>query len=416
MSNHEIVDNLLHLSKPNIKFRRKVISKTRESNKGPITIYRIAITVYNKDKDIEIIHRGFTDYLFSKGNSKAPNTKLNEADFIVMFLNYIYFKSNIKDFTELKISDGLDFMNEYGLGKSKNTIINKGVILRSFYLFYAKKNVFKNIKSYDIIDDLFTATESGTGYLDDGPLHYLHPSLVMLFLDIAERDAPDVALGFYLQCFGGLRMSEVLNLIYQDIEPCGINAEKGMLLTLVKRTMRPDLPFSDATTSPKKPRKQIVFPCGNLLTRLYKKHKQKYKSITDVDAVFINKNGLPMTRKTYRDRFNLIKRNFINQLDTLGKDELYARLISKANYLEKEKWSTHIFRGCFSHMVASHAKSISEIAMLRGDKSFTSSLVYLQRSQGTKDAIAINLTNAYRQLCGEELYNNLILEYKKSNF
>ena len=79
-----------------------------------------------------------------------------------------------------------------------------------------------------------------------------------------------------------------------------------------------------------------------------------------------------MSAATYRYHFNKLKKSFIQQL----KDDKDIRLNNYAIYLENSDWSTHIGRGIFSNLMAEYSDSILEIAVSRGDSSYTSALTY----------------------------------------
>lgn len=397
----------------NLKFRYKVIpfDIKDESTGDPIkTHYRTAIYVSRRDKNIEIIHKGFTYYCYSEFRNRESTTQRKRAGYITKFLNYVYFECNssISDFSDIKLEHGRDFLNNYAISHSKKETSECSKEIKKLYYHFASNKILKYIDTTDLCSDNPFLNDEGTdSNKNNQPLHFIDLSLVFLFFDIAKKVAPDIILGLYLQCFGGLRISEVLHLCWADVEPIGMDADDGFIVNLVKRRMRSDLETYDSNTGVKKARKQIVLPFGNYQSQLYMQHKKNYYSTTDINAVFVNKDGKPMTTENYRRRFNRIKDEFLETLYRLSEEDLDAKLLSKSDVLAREKWSTHIFRGIFSHMIAAHAKNISEIALFRGDTNFTSSLIYLQTSKQTKAKIAANLLNAYKELCGEERYQTL---------
>lgn len=69
--------------------------------------------------------------------------------------------------------------------------------------------------------------------------HILPFEYIPLFLEIASTHTPRIALGIYLQIFGGLRVSEVVNLKRTQISKSIANKE--LILKIENQNFRTDL-------------------------------------------------------------------------------------------------------------------------------------------------------------------------------
>lgn len=145
----------------------------------------------------------------------------------------------------------------------------------------------------------------------------------------------------------------------------------------------------------KRNRTQTVLPVfGDGLEKAYEAHVKSYRK-ENVGAVFIDKNGNPMTVNTYWKRFNRVKREFIRRLYECPDMETQMYAI----FLESYKWSTHIGRGTYSNIIAQNANNIGEIAVMRGDSSLSSSLPYLNDNRTVEKKVQDTFDFFYK---GEE--------------
>ena len=198
-------------------------------------------------------------------------------------------------------------------------------------------------------------------------------------------EVPDIALGVFLQCFGGLRKSEVISLEYKNISITTVGDKKSMQLTLKDKDLREDVSTAFLAHC-KRNRIQTVLPAyDDLLWELFEKHKKRYKK-EGCSAVFVDADGRAMTDAVYYKRFSILKERFIERLR--NSDNFDAK--SYAVYLSTYKWSTHLCRGIFSNLIAQGTDNIMEIAAWRGDKDLTSALSYLtDRKQMDENALRI---------------------------
>lgn len=99
-----------------------------------------------------------------------------------------------------------------------------------------------------------------------------------------------------------------------------------------------------------------------------------------------------MTVNTYWKRFNRVKKEFIRRLYECPNMEPQMYAV----FLESYRWSTHIGRGTYSNIVAQNANSISEIAVMRGDSSLSSSLPYLNDSKSVEKKVQHTFDSFYK--------------------
>ena len=180
--------------------------------------------------------------------------------------------------------------------------------------------------------------------------------------------AKPIALGIYFQIFGGLRVSEVVNLKRTQVAH---GMRKGdFILKLQNQNFRVDL---KEHPSVKKVRAQQVLQINDWGLSLFSDHIQLYQPMDGSNALFINRDGLPLSGRSYRQYFEKVKKTFIKLLEQKGDSE--QKLL--AHHLKYIKWSTHIGRGTFTNMVAENVENPYEIAHLRGDSNINSAITYM---------------------------------------
>lgn len=371
-------------SQKNLKFIVDVIKESSVNKRTGQTIInqKVVIKLKNLDNDRSRIHP-YTEFVNQWAN-KSTKYKLNIAGNIVRFLNFIYFNlSNkvIDSIENLTFELGVEFINQRAQSCCQEVVNQYELILTHFYFFLAKKQILIHIKTTDFIwgesdkglriQSAFQGKSQNAIYSPSEKLHHLEWEVIFPFIQVALENEPDIALGIYFQFFGGLRLSEVLSIEYNDISLIGPNGENGMKIRLSKKDLRPDIK-SGCINKTKKPRKQIIKSIHDVLPKLYKMHKKRFKR-KGCSAVFIDKRGNTMTDVTYRRRFNRVKKLFIKKLSESENVEMKAYALTLQCY----NWSTHIGRGVFSNISAEVASNAVELASVRGDKDLKSALPYI---------------------------------------
>lgn len=368
-------------------------------------------------------------YLLSLRGKNKPITLKRKAHTITKFLNYIFFEKHhlfkIKSLNELNIDCGYAYLEEYSRTVSKSTYNRTCRELTNFYFYLANQGIFSNIKVADfnfvevydkltggykkVLESPFAGIPLDNTNKPDTPpiLHNIEMQYIPTLLNTALQFTPEIALGLYIQCFGGLRVGEVVNLTRASITPKGENCILGMMVNIKHRKLRKDLIHNITSGgSPKRPRRQAVYPYfDTLLSKIYREHIKylnKIETINSDNALFLNKNGLPMTEESYRYYFSKLKNKFIEILHETGFSNGDDYTIEYANQLEyKCKWSTHIGRGIFSNMIAEIADNVLQITQARGDTRLDSSLTYLQDTTRMEFKLYKNETSMWRQLLND---------------
>lgn len=374
---------------------KKIIIKDKFQNENGTehSIQRIYIALCNT-KTGEYLISPFSDFLNEFAGKKTITVSL-AADITARFLNYVIFQKN-KTIDTLTIQDGTDYLNSIVDTAQKKTQEEYARYITKFYDFLAKKDALKavapkdlkystNIFGHQVLENPFTGSFLEGERNDAELIHNIEPEYLYTFIKTAMDEVPDIALGVFLQCFGGLRKSEVISLEYKNISIRTIGDRKSIQLTLKDKDLREDISTAFLSGC-KKNRIQTVLPAyDDLLWELYEKHKKRYKK-EGCSAVFVDTGGRPMTDATYYRRFRILKNKFIERLR--NSDDFDAK--SYAVYLSTYKWSTHLCRGIFSNLIAEHTDNIMEIAAWRGDSNLSSALTYLtDKKKMDKNALQV---------------------------
>ncbi|ATH59649.1 hypothetical protein BJG89_04835 [Staphylococcus nepalensis] len=348
-----------------------------------------------------------SNYLYEKKDTKY-NTLKSKGQIVVKFLNWFckncfIFKEPEARLSHLNIDKIEFYINSLvSEGKSKSTILNNQLTLKEFMRFLIENEIIINketIQSYyerlnnkhNSFFQLYKKTSSKQIEL----VHELNINYIISFIRLAITHTNPIALGVYLQFFGGLRRGDCVNLTTSSIKPKGAFGEFGLELDIKERNLRPDLKNFDGTDGVKKPRTQVVF-ANRLLPSIFEQHLKTYEDISGETALFVDKNALPMSGRTYQQQFNKLKKIFIKKL-------LHSNNIEVSSYglyLNNRRWSTHIGRGTFSNWIAESTGNPLDVAIARGDSNIESSLIYLEQSNtflnGVNDVLNKMYENAWK--------------------
>lgn len=332
-----------------------------------------------------IVVHPFTEFVF-KWKYKSYNSMRQAASTVTRFLNYIYNNNNefkLRTFSELKSIHGTKYLNSLSNKSLTLSYINdEERVLNQFYFYLYKKDLLYN--TLDINEQLckehdrskYKSLFKDVSKPSAGPknhlLHNIEPDLQIFFLETAMIYEPRIALGVYFELFGGLRVSEVVNITTTSISIQGPYGRYGMKILLKNRELRTDLKNRNSSHV-KKPRQQVIKSYKDYLPILYKVHLENYTTNDNSHALFANTNGKAMTSKVYRDYFTKVKKKFILDLESSGDN----KLVQSAIFLKGKKWSTHFLRGAFSNNIAEISQDITTIMLERGDSNPNSARVYL---------------------------------------
>ncbi|MGG0248777.1 site-specific integrase [Peribacillus frigoritolerans] len=341
-----------------------------------------------------VIHP-LSDFILSNWKHKSYNTMKLHTQNIASFLNYLLRnqrKLKIYTLQNLNFNHASDFLNHLTINKkSRSTVLSYRSTLTYFYVYLAKKeltentlNDFKSIKnSYNSYSNKYTPPFEGVilpskskKYVE----HHLPGIYILRLLELATSVSPSIALGVYMQFFGGLRVGEVINIKRSDVKTIGPYGVEGLLLNIEKGIFRTNIRDTSGSSYVKKNRDQLILGFRDWLKELYKMHYDNYVNNFESEALFINKHGKPMTGASYRYYFNNIKEEFIKYLKSSNNTNDKIASIS----LSMSSWSTHIGRGIFTNIVAESAQNPQDIALLRGDDNIDSSLDYMSNTKRMK--------------------------------
>ncbi|KRF55461.1 hypothetical protein ASG98_00050 [Bacillus sp. Soil531] len=374
--------------KHQIKFTVKAIISKKDNKKY------VVIVLKDKSTNISIIHP-ISDFILTNWKQSSFNTQRSHAYNTIKFLNFIYSKEktyNLNSLTNLTYEHGTEFLNflTYEEDKSKDTVKRFEKTLIKFYDYLFDREVIPSysIKRFNIdqennyISSPFRNVHFAHKKRKD-TLHLIPEPYIFLFLELAFQLQPRIALGVYMQFFGGLRTGELVNLRVMDIKTLGPYAQDGILADLETRILNSNSISTSGNDFVKKPRVQLIYGYKDLLKAFYKQHMNNIYTINGTEPLFQNKQQQPLTGSMYRYYFNNLKDQFLKHLrnSTNVKDNINALA------LENVRWSTHIGRGIFSNLLAEQATNLYEVSFPRGDSSFTSVLPYFSNTKRIKDKL-----------------------------
>lgn len=382
----------------NLRWKKLIIKEKIQRGDGEHILHKVYIAQCNTETG-EYLISPFSDFLNEFSLNKATSASI-AADVIVRFLNYLYFIAD-KDIYSITLQDTVDFIETRDI--QQDTQRSYTSYLTKFYHFVAERIPLQYISLKDftfdkdkrgrmVMRNLFIDHMVTKKKTNPELIHNIKKEYIYTFIKTALDVTPDIALGVYLQCFGGLRKSEVISLEYKNIATAVMGGTKTMQVTLKDKDLREDIPTAFISKC-KRNRTQTIMPVfGDMLWLLYERHKKRYKK-DGCSAVFVNSNGRAMTDATYYKRFRKLKEAFIERLEESEDFEVK----SYGFFLRTYKWSTHICRGIFSNLIAENTDNIMEIATWRGDRSLSAALSYLTDRQQTGEKVVQSMNELYRK-------------------
>ncbi|WP_257008274.1 tyrosine-type recombinase/integrase [Bacillus sp. FJAT-45350] len=355
------------------------------------------IGLKNTNLNVHVIHP-LSQFIMHYWGSRKYNTQRKYSNNIVKFLNYLLENQGqfqIESLQDLKIVHGDKYLNSLTVeGVRRDTVRNAERTLVYFYKWLVKEEC-----SIHFDTNKFEKKQGQYGYYYESPFrpiypekkpnkveHAFPPSYIPLFLEVAIAVAKPIALGIYLQFFGGLRISEVINLRRTQVTR---SMNKGDFVFKVdNQHFRTDIKDH---ASVKKVRTQRVFQIEDWGNILLNDHLKIFKPIDQTNALFVNQDGKAMSQRSYRQYFEKAKHKFIELLISHGDSE--QKLLGQ--HLKYMKWSTHIGRGTFTNLLAEYAENPYEISQPRGDSSINSSLTYMNSTERLHKKIEEKFSNLH---------------------
>lgn len=373
-----------------------------------------AIAIAIKDKNGIIMPSPLSNFIKSEYINKGLSlqSQKNAAETIVRMLNYLYKRvdNGLEEelrhygFSALTLEHAADYitarsyctrLNKDHPNKLTGNYVNCEIIyINNFYYWLEKQKFLKqNYKvkmeqiNYIGLENNRVSQTVKLNVFDLNDVDILYPkkstnassrlknfsdnqeSLISDFILTALRVEPGIALGIALEMLGGLRRGEVVNLMQSSIK------KRNNMFIVEIRDNQKDLFTNSNHTSDvqvKNERDQICL-CTDLVEYLYNHHIKflsKIKSKKSNGLFISTKTKLPLSGSNFSEKFNKVKQEFLKDLLERQDFETYKSLISKP-------WSTHIGRGIFTNTLLNLGMTPSQLALLRGDKSITSALSYV---------------------------------------
>lgn len=376
----------------------------REINLMYVDRREIVICIKQSDTNISVPHP-ITKFITDKyGNKKySVNTQRIVANTICQFLNFLldkvkrdndYVSLKFKGLNNLTIDHGKHFIQSKKEKKLSPEYINKTVYYLSVFYSYLNDyqiiDINHRLEKISILDhEANIFDEYGKRREAKQTKHKLKDFgsnknyLIPLFISISQKVAPEVTLGICLQFFGGLRKGEVVNVMKNDIQ---VSESKTFQVFITDNT---HILFKDKTDLKDESVKRVNYLQRNLrkqellyydlISEIYISHLKyirKYK-ISETGVLFINNDGKPMSGQVYKNRFEKVKKHFLKELLKRGNYEDY-------NLLSDTSWSTHIGRGIFTNLLIDMGLSETQVAIMRGDRSTSSSKHYYDSITGQR--------------------------------
>lgn len=358
----------------------------------------IAIGLLDKNTGVHIIHPISSFILSWRWRTREYNTKRKHATNIVKFLNFLLQdkKYTIKNLADVDIATGNAYLNSLTNDhRKRETITDAGRTLTSFYVWLSQNDCLPNVGDNYIESKKKKNPYSSRTYYESlfnptlpqrtrsNRKHLLPVKYIPLLIEISILSAHPITLGLYLQLFGGLRAGEVVNLKRTQFRKKLNSAD--FLLNIKEQQFRTDIKDSSGSNYVKKIRKQSILQIKDWGNILFKDHVELYKDkdINGTGALFINRDGMPMTGKSYSQYFYKIKDKFIKSLMDFGtvEDKVIAADLRLAN------WGTHIGRGTFTNLIAEEIENPAELMFLRGDSDLLSCLPYLAKTERVRKKV-----------------------------
>lgn len=384
-------------SKLNLRFvvRSSTIELYRDLKRGPVVKKHAIIMLKNVDNGREVVHP-INQFIIENYRNKSYNSMAVASFRIVSFLNWLFFERQnpLQELEQLSLDCATEFLFTLTKkGNQKSTVKSYEKILYRFYVYLYDHDILQGIDRNEVLDmkeKQFTKLIYNRNSIGER-IHDFKTELIIPFIETAFYEVNPIALGVYYQFFGGLRMSEVVNIAKSSVRNVGSYGEFGQIIRIDDTHLRTDLTTTSGTGEVKKNRSQPIFPYRGLLKKLYMNHVKKYSS-KETNALFLNKDGKPMSGESYRKQFQRLQKTFVKNL--MKNSDI--RISSYGHYLDSMKWSTHIGRGVFSNLMAEYTDNVLEVAVSRGDTNLNSSLTYLADTKRIMDKLQQELELLYK--------------------
>lgn len=330
----------------------------------------------------------FTDYIYTDFDGVSINTKVKHAKTITQFLNYVIKQTKLGEnsiYNSIK-EDGFYGLNHYHVADFLNYLTKSKTVNRKtwkdkqkelirFMWFLSRREITgkegkieskivekrvtngrKNQRTNGRVQGVrvwvnpFDDKEKYKLHLpdegDNNTLKDLEQDEWEQLIEYAEKYHPRIALGVAIQCMGGLRQGELVNITLDDISFIkGDNDDSIKDKLKIEVRDHPELWEErkrkvTARASQVKPKKTTIAYVHNFngrLREMYDNHMKLRTKLanefsTKVGAFFVNSHGDPMTGDSYGNNYVNVRDGYI--------EELYNVKPARAKELDDKRWAS----------------------------------------------------------------------------
>ncbi|NRT27558.1 hypothetical protein B0I68_001163 [Clostridium beijerinckii] len=333
LKNHNRINNVV--IRDNYEFKVVPVVCNNYDNKTKELISKkkkVVIEIMDLELNIAKVHP-ISDFV-TLWKEKSYNTQKNRAYTVVRFFNYLLENNNrfkLNTFCDIDIFHGNEYLSYVVLNRcSESYFLAERKTLDKLYLYLFDKKLLNNIDSSifenmkvteykytnravvnPIVGTIFKDCIYPSNKKNAKRLHVLKEEFIIPFIETSIEIEPRIALGIFMQCFGGLRRSEVVNIKKNSISMFDWGTVK--LEVNVNDEIISDVIKDYNQASNKRQRKQVIYNVGDYLPKLLKMHliDKNYCASDGSDALFSNKKNQLLTASMYSYYFNKVKSVFI---------------------------------------------------------------------------------------------------------
>lgn len=362
-------------------------------------IYRKFIVLKDPD-DLVIAYTDFHRYIHSnrkRGAKHISDNGNNRFDFVVAFLNYIFFehkdKYHFNNILQMSKNALEDYFADYGLASRRT----KGTVDRciSSIVDFMCEVISSHSRSCSLKISDFTTKEiyrtkrgyTKTRQVSSFDVYYskrkkkifrdMPNSVFNIFLAFSAEHFQDIYFLIALSAFAGLRPAEACNVSQYNlmITETEEKMSAAKIDLMAERPLRSDLVY---VGSIKKERVQQIHPkfieAFEFSYHIHMNYLKTKKFEKEYAPLSVNRTGMAYTYNAYYERFQKLVMKIRPIL--LASDDM--EVVEYGLMLMENRISPHIFRHWFSVRLTLYGEDIAGLQHWRGDTSPESALVYLQ--------------------------------------
>ena len=386
------------------KYHFAVVSVQTTDEKG--RIIPIEMIVIKDKQGNNVLYTDFHLYVQRMGKPLQSKQRSNkkELTYITQCLNFLIFKENIKKISEVEKKDLEAFFNMYaaeesinGRPRSENTCMDCVNTVCRFFLKVIEYEECMNISEedlykYETYTDRF-GYEQKRKNINFTINTYKNNNLeakwkeisyeaVMILIQCALEDCPEIAIGIAIMAFSGLRIGETCNVrqIDSSLGAGLIIAEsRGKFLSVrIKQDYEFKLRDDGTEIGRMKSHRDgyILNDFLDLFKFIYTNHLHLIENVkqSPEKPLLINEKGKAMSTDSFRYHFKkLVNKSLVKKLQNCESE--YLRM--EGRMIERFGLTPHALRTFYTIYCAKQSNNPIELAGRRRDKDITSSVPYM---------------------------------------